>query len=470
MICDAFHLPGLADEDVREWEIRESPGGEVALRIPVLHPYGLQRLLERLRRARAEHLLEARTEDLLEAIGAAAERLASPSTPEGAAVREAFPATAGYSSPMARRVLERMAADWDPGRLRQLLRSELDDSSVLESFRPQAVTDGALHRRAFGPEVAYHIFAGNVPGVAVTAIVRSLLVRAATLGKTGSGELLLAPLFARCLAGVSPGLGECLAVTYWRGGDEELEEVAMAVAEVVVVYGGASTVRSVRRRLPPGARLVEHGPRLSFGIVGREALEARTLDGLLSDVAEAVAMFDQHGCVSPQVIYVERGGEVTPSVFAGLLADALGRIEAELPRGPISMAEAAAIHDARAGAEFRALRGEETTVFAGPGTRYTVLFDGDPALTASCLGRTVWVKPLERIEDVVDYLGELRGRIQTVGVAGAGGRLAGLAELLGRAGVSRVTDFRRMPWPPPWWHHDGTEPLRELIRWTDLEA
>lgn len=470
MVVDAFHLPGLRDEDLRAWEIRETPDGAVALRYPVLRPEGLRRLLERVGAARVEHLLECPTETLVEALGAAAARIGSPDTPEGSVLVSALPSLTGYSPEMTRRILERMTADWSAGRLLELLRSELGDPSVLEAFRPRADPDDGPRRRAFGPALAFHVFAGNVPGVAVTSLVRSLLVRAGTFGKTAAGEPLLAPLFARTLAGVHPGLGECLAVTYWPGGDEELEEVALELAEAVVVYGGETAVESVLRRVPPGTRVVEHGPRLSFGIVGREALEARALDALLPAVAEAVATFDQHGCVSPHVVYVERGGEVAPSVFAGLLAEALGRVEAELPRGRISAGEAAAIHQLRAGAELRGVGGGETAVFAGPGTSYTVLYDADPALTPSCLNRTVWVKPVEHAEDVVEHLGALRGRIQTVAVAGAGGRLAGLAEVLGRAGVSRITSFDRMPWPPPWWHHDGGEPLRELLRWTDLEG
>lgn len=470
MVIDAFHLPDLREEDVRAWEIFEAPDGKAVLRYPLLHPEGLRRIIAKLRQARTEHLLECPTQQVLAAIGAAAERLASPETPEGALAAEVLPSVSGYSPAMTRLVLERMTADWSAERLGELLRSEFGDPSVLESFRPQAEPPRALHRRAFGPALAYHVFAGNVPGVAVTSLVRSLLVRAATLGKTAAGELLLAPLFARSLAAVRPSLGRCVAVTYWRGGEQALEEVAFGLADTVVVYGGQSALASVRERVPPGTRLVEHGPRLSFGVIGREALEPKALDRLLPEVAEAVGTFDQHGCVSPQVIYVERGGEVAPPVFAGLLAEALGRFEAEVPRGPISAAEATAIHQLRASAEFRGMAAGATLVFPGPGTTYTVLYDSDPTLTASCLNRTVWVKPLDRLEDVVDCFGDLAGKVQTVGVAGAGGRLAGLAELLGRAGVSRVTDFGRMPWPPPWWHHDGSEPLRELVRWTDLEA
>ena len=33
-----------------------------------------------------------------------------------------------------------------------------------------------------------------------------------------------------------------------------------------------------------------------------------------------------------------------------------------------------------------------------------------------------------------------------------------------------IAPLERVPWPPPWWHHDGRGPLAALLRWTDLEA
>ena len=53
---------------------------------------------------------------------------------------------------------------------------------VLDEFRPSG--RGGGRQAAFGPRLAAHVFSGNVPGVAVTSLVRSLLVKAATLGKT----------------------------------------------------------------------------------------------------------------------------------------------------------------------------------------------------------------------------------------------------------------------------------------------
>ncbi|MFO8174537.1 MAG: hypothetical protein R6T96_09665 [Longimicrobiales bacterium] len=44
-----------------------------------------------------------------------------------------------------------------------------------------------------------------------------------------------------------------------------------------------------------------------------------------------------------------------------------------------------------------------------------------------------------------------------------------MAEALAGLGVSRVAPLETMAWPTAWWHHDGTGPLRSLVRWTDLE-
>jgi hypothetical protein len=323
--------------------------------------------------------------------------------------------------------------------------------------------------RAHGPELAFHIFAGNVPGVAVTSLVRSLLVKAATLGKTASGDPLLPALFARTLAQVSPALGECVAVTYWPGGDLVLEERALRAAEVAVVYGGAEVVREIRRRLPAGTRLVEHGPRLSLAVVAREELIAEAARRTAAEVAGAAAVFDQQGCVSPHVVYVEEGGATTPRAFARLVAEELERVEAELPRGRLSAAEAATIQQLRGAAEFRAIAGGEVEVLASAGTEYTVIYDEEPGFTASCLNRVLRVTPLADLSELSSRIAPYGAFLQTVGVAASAERRAEVAEWLGRAGASRITTLGAMPWPPPAWHHDGQEPLRELLRWVDLE-
>jgi hypothetical protein len=72
--------------------------------------------------------------------------------------------------------------------------------------------------------------------------------------------------------------------------------------------------------------------------------------------------------------------------------------------------------------------------------------------------------------DVPRLVASIGPHLQTVGVAGCGDRVEGLAEALARVGVLRIAGFVDVPFPPPWWHHDGDGPLRSLVRWVDLEG
>lgn len=465
---DGFHLPGLEEGDVARWDVRAHGPAAVPLRHPVLEPRALLRLAERLRAARTAYLADLPVARIVAAIDAAAARLAGDDDPTRQLAERLLPELTGYSPPMVRLVLERMLLDWRADALERLLAAEFPDPGVLDAFRPHPAGIPRTWVRALGAELALHVFSGNVPGVAVTSIIRSLLTKSAVIGKTASGEPLLPVLFARTLADIDPRLGDCLAILYWPGGSEEIETAACEAADLVVVYGGEDAVRQLRGRIPPDTRVVVHGPRFSIGLVGRDALTEEGARHTALRVARATAIFDQQGCVSPHLVYAENG-EVSVEEFARLVAEELRFLQEELPRGGISAAEAATIHQLRAAGEFRELAGAGTRVFAGEGTSFTVVYEPRPGFEPSCLNRFLTIKPVDDLSDAIQQLRPVASRLQSVGIAGANGRLAGIAELLGRLGASRITTFDALPWPPPSWHHDGQPPLAELVRWADLE-
>jgi hypothetical protein len=98
-----------------------------------------------------------------------------------------------------------------------------------------------------------------------------------------------------------------------------------------------------------------------------------------------------------------------------------------------------------------------------------VVLDPTGGLDVACVGRVVRIRPVPDVLGVAARLEPLAGRLQTAGVAGCEDRLEPLAASLARVGVSRVTPFSSVPFPPPWWHHDGAGPLEVLLRRTDLE-
>jgi hypothetical protein len=462
---DAFHLPQLTADDISGYTIREY-GDDVALRFPALTATSAVQLTEYLRAARAR-FAALPVSHIVAAVDAAAREIANPASAERRVLDACMPDVTGYSREMVALLLDRFTKDWSAHSLNALLEAELGDALVLDDFI--LAPDGAA-TRAFGPALCFQVFAGNVPGVAVTSLVRSLLVKAPTIGKTASGDPLLPAVFARCLARVAPEIADCIAVTYWAGGARGVEDVILESADVVVLYGGEQAERDMHTRVPASTRLVVHGPKLSFAVIGR-TLRPEHADETAAHAALAVATFDQQGCVSPHVIYVEDGGEISADDFARRLHTALAKVNVQLPRGRIEAEEAAAVHQARAAAEFRALAGRHTNVYTGARLAHTVIMEDDPSFTASCLNRLVYVKRVADAQDVVNLVKPFSRFLQTVALESLDPPTRShLAVRLGELGISRITSLERMPWPPGTWHHDGHSPLRELLRFVDLES
>ncbi len=461
---DGWTVPAGAGDRLGE-ERAEAAGGAIAY--PVLSSDAIRGLCSSLRDSR-EALLSHAVRDIAASLGAVGARFGSGGDPLREEALSLLPHMAGLSPAMAELVLDGMARDWTEPRLLELLEAEFADPRVLDAF--QAGPRGSS--RALGPPFTLHIGAGTVPGVSVTSLVRALLVKSAVLVKPGLGDVVLPNLFLRGLQEHAPEIAAAAAVLYWPGGEgstSDAEAAVLAEADTVIVYGSDDTIRDVRSRTPASARMVVYHHRLSLGLVGAEALTGEEkARATVASVARAVATFDQRGCVSPHVVYVEQGGMVSPAGLAGLLAEALEALEHEVPSGAVTPEEASAVHQIRGAAELRMAAGEDVAVYSGGEAPWTVIYGPEPDFKASCLNRVVRVAPVRRLVDVVPHLVRVRRHLQTVAVAGAG-EAAELHESLARAGVLRITGFEAAPWPPPWWHHDGMGPLTTLVRWVDAE-
>lgn len=451
---DAFYLPGFDIHAAEEWFQLEQEN--IRLRAPVLTAGQLQQICATIV-ANREHLLRCSVDEIVRSIDAAAGAIHT-RIDETTDLLHEF---TGYSPEVVRETLDHMFADWRGAELNKMLRAELGDPRALDD----PVADPNIKTKrvaAYGYPLAFHIFSGNVPGVAVTSLIRSLLIKSATLGKLAAGEPILPVLFAQQLAQSAPQIAACIALTYWPGGTAELESMAIHSADAIVVYGGETAVRETLAGVTPDKHVVVHGPRLSFGVIGPHANQ-----NVARHVAHAVAAYDQQGCVSPHLIYVV-GPEERARTFAQDVAEQLDRLRATHPRSRLSVEEAVAIRSMRAAAEFA--DAHDAALFGAENAGYSVIYERDPVFKLSCLNRVLFVKPIAATRDVPALLPERRA-LQSAAVEGfSDADEAELIRELGLAGVSRVTSFERLPWPPMHWHHDGSAPLRELLYWQDIET
>jgi Acyl-CoA reductase (LuxC) len=261
----------------------------------------------------------------------------------------------------------------------------------------------------------------------------------------------------------------CLEIAEWRGGNAALEEVLFAEADCVTATGSDETLVAIRTKLPMRTRFLGYGHRVSFGFVAADALFGRKVKRIVAAVAEDVATWNQLGCLSPHVIYLQRGGETPPEEFAHLLAGELERREAAEPRGEVPKEAAATIASRRAIYEVRAAHSPETLLWQSKdSTAWTVVFEADPRFAMSCLHRFVYVKAVADLTEALQGADAVRGQVSTVGLASEE-KTAELTQQLARWGATRICPLGQMQNPPLAWRHDGRPSLGDLVTWTDFE-
>lgn len=447
-----YFLPQISVQGVR----REING--VALDFPVPSPAQMARLSEALI-ASHEKLAEISILKIVDWIDLAARRWLDRNDPIRAEAESILPALTGASKEMVRFSLDDLFKNLTRPVLIQLLEEELGDPSLLDHFRPKL--KGSGFTRAFGPRLISHLLPGNVAGTSVMSLACGLLAKSSNLAKVSAEELLLPVLFAESLHQIAPEWAHTLAVMTWENDAVEITEAAFEKSDLVIVYGSNETIEKIREKIPPTARAIYHGHKLSLGIIARETIHP----SLCEQAAMDIALYDQRGCLSPHLYYVEEGGAASPVEFAQWLAQSLYVVSYQLPKGPTSPAEAAQIQQLRGALPLKGGR-----VFPSPkGLDWTVLYDPDPGFSISPLARTIWVKPVAEIARIPAHLEPIRPYLQAVGVSVPTDRQPQIIPALARMGATRICPVGKMQKPPMTWHHDGRFRLLNLLRFVDWE-
>jgi hypothetical protein len=435
-----------------------------------LSPAMITEACQTLKRNR-EHYLAARpTDGLVKILDEVAEGWLEPDNSFRKLALELGPEKTGFSRATLEKGLDNYFRQITREHFHSLLQQEFGDAHRLDKFAASGEKSGRA-AIATGPEFLVHVAAGNIPNPTFTSIVFGLLTRSAQFVKCARGSSFLPRLFAHSIYDAAPKLGACLEIAEWRGGNSALENALFAEADCVTATGGDETLAAIRAQLPIKTRFLGYGHRVSFGFVAAEVLHGSRAKKIVASAADDVVAWNQLGCLSPHVIYVEAGGEVSPDQFAGLLAAELEKREQTEPRGELAAEHAAVIASRRGIYEVRAAHSPETTQHwcSKNSTAWTVVYEADARFQLSCLNRFIYVKPVRDLTDALNHADGVRGKVSTVGLAAPEEKTDEIATHLARWGATRVCPLGRMQNPPLTWRHDGRPPLGDLITWTDLE-
>lgn len=418
-------------------------------------------------RSAGERLKELPVARIVTAIDRVAARWCDPRWAVRQAVRESVRRATGFSAAAVDRSFELELRNYRADSLWRTLRRELGDPSCLDGPCGNADLQGAT--MAIGPDLVLAIFTGNVPGLPALSLARALMVKAPVIAKVASGEPSFAAAFAASLAEELPALGDALLVTYWdRDEPSVFTEVASEV-DVVIAYGGTEALRSIRQALPPAARLVEHGHKLSAGFVSASYIKRDGAAATARAVAQDVAAFNQQACIAPQAYFVQ-GARADAEQLAAAIADALAIQARSCPVGDLRIGDAARVRLARAQQEWRGAVSSRHEVWHDAELEWTVLLDEKLGAPDGIGHRVLRVIPVDSLAQAMEQLRPFGRYLQNIGLGCTGeAELAAATAALAKLGASRICEPGRMAEPSMMWRHDGRTCVAELVRWCDVE-
>ena len=342
---------------------------------------------------------------------------------------------------------------------REALEAKLAAELGPEPFRPVKLAKTTARALPLG--VLFHIAPGNMPGLPVYTALEGLLTGNINLIKLPHGDKGLSLAAFQLLTEQEPRLAPYLyAFDLSSGQREELDALA-ALADGLVAWGGDGAIEAARTLAGPGCKLIEWGHRLSFAYVS--GYEDR--EGELSSLAAHIVDTGQRLCSSCQVIFLDTRNWEEGAAFCRDFLPYLERAAAKRP-GPSGGASASLsghtallerVADGRAAGE-ALFRGKGCSAVLRPGRE----------LELSPMEGNVLVKLLPQVE-LLPALRRQKGRLQTAGLLCEPGKREELAQLLARAGVTRVTRAGSMSAAFPGEAHDGEYPLRRYVRVVDVE-
>lgn len=343
-------------------------------------------------------------------------------------------------------VFARLLGKVDESELSGFLAAELGRADALEVFS----THGDIRSKAVAPGHILHIVSGNTPHAAMQSLLRGLLLGSANTVKLPSGGL---PEVTAWIGSLPDDLSRLVTV------EPDRENVDWHSADAVIAIGSDDTINSIQSRIQPHQTFIPHGHKVSIGIVSQATEEAAGL------AARDVSLYDQRGCLSLHAIYVDESTGASARDFSRLLADAMEEFAGHSPPRPLTLSEAGAVRNLRDTTRYLAANGTATELIESKGSLdWTVIYQDTAALQLSCLGRTVFVKPLPP-EPTTDALGPESRHLSTIALHPFD---TVAAEKLTRLGAHRICPLGQSQQPSLFWHHDGFAPLASLARWQDI--
>ncbi len=306
-----------------------------------------------------------------------------------------------------------------------------------------------------------HVTAGNVFLSVIDTLIMGVLTKNLSFIKLSSSNLEFPKLFLKSLLEVDSTHSVLNQIVFlnWRGGDSSIEDLFKEKMDLIVAWGGEEMVASYKKNLPIDTKLVDFGPKISFGVLDSIYIERHL--NVYDLIAKDVSMWDQSACANMQNLFVSSDTDVDNLIKN--LSIAFKKFP--IKRGKLSPDERVEVLKERSKADYELF---SSGIDYSAGEDFLVRFDSSKVLSPSSLNRTLIIRKYDDLYSLGEMLSKFKFYLQTCSLGLEKGSALAM-DSLSKAGVTRFTKVGQMLEGVNGASHDGHYPMEFFIRRVSIE-
>mgnify|MGYP000215084881 CR=1 FL=1 len=337
--------------------------------------------------------------------------------------------------------------------LLKIVKGEIGNLEYLDKFAPSIVG----YAKAYGPKYAVHIFPETI-GPQPLSTFQTGVIKTPAICKPSSGEPIFTTLWIDSLKEVDENIGKYIWSVPWKGGNEKIEDKLFGNEDsAIIVYGDNITIDNVKSKSK--GNVLEYPFKAGIEII--KINNSEEINEIATKLVKDISYMDQCACFSPHVVYVI-GSPSDSKKLCEKMAKELDNCP--IKRKKIGVDEKSVISMLKYTYLLEKSAGLDVEVYSGKDS--LIIYEEDPSFQLSPLFRTIRVKPIKNIGELVDLLYGYKNYLQTIGTNLK--EKEKIADFFEDYGISRVVDIGKMP-INKLHHHEGRPLILPLIRWVDVE-
>lgn len=340
----------------------------------------------------------------------------------------------------------------------------------IDAFIPISSGNSVQLRKAISKGLACHWLAGNVQVLGMFVLIQSILTKNVNILKVSSRDNGVFSSLLRAFENLSfetkggykifgNDLLKTIAVVYFNHSEDDLGQMMSLNSDIRIAWGGAEAISSVTNYSKKyDCEDIIMGPKISFSVISKDSLtDEHSAKKIARKVAVDASVFDQTGCASTHNVFVQKGGNISPFDFTKQLYVAMNKALMQIPKGPTSAEQIAAIHSIRGIYDFKGI------VLGDNDTSCTVLYDEENKLCKPVYSRVVFVHAIDKLDDCLTHITD---DIQTIGLSAESYAKMDFVLKASNKGALRFPVCGKMlNFDSPW---DGMYLTNKMVKWVTV--